>query len=125
MKFRINSIIGKLVGGFAVASAALVAGAIRVQAIGLESGKSAAGKGNGLSKGDADTTVTNIVNVAMYAIGVISVIIIIYAGIMYATAAGDEAKVKKAKNTIVGGVIGLAISILALVIVNFVIAQVK
>ncbi|MCL1929548.1 pilin [Candidatus Saccharibacteria bacterium] len=85
----------------------------------------AADPGSGIVSSDADTVVGNITSVAMWAVGIISVVIIIFSGIMYATAAGDESKTKKAQKALVGGIIGLAIAILALVIVNFVIKEVR
>ena len=45
---------------------------------------------------------------------------IIIGGIHYATSQGDAAKVKKGKDTILYGIIGLVIAILAYAIVNFV-----
>lgn len=68
--------------------------------------------------------VTNIIGYVMYAVGVLSVIIIILGGINYATAAGDETKVTKAKKTITGAIIGLAFAILASVIIEFVKRQI-
>jgi len=79
----------------------------------------------GTTDKSVETTIGTIVGVAMWAIGIISVIMLIFAGIQYATAAGDEAKVKKAKNTIIGAIIGLAFAILASVIVRFVTNQIS
>jgi lysylphosphatidylglycerol synthetase-like protein (DUF2156 family) len=83
---------------------------------------SAGGGGNGGMSTATDPAgiVNTIVQIAMYAVGIISVIIIIFAGIMYATAAGDESKVKKAKHALIGAVIGLAIALLAFAITSFV-----
>lgn len=54
------------------------------------------------------------------ATGIISVIVIIWAGIMYSTAAGDAGKVARAKQIIVFAVIGLIVSISAGAILAFV-----
>lgn len=56
----------------------------------------------------------------MYAIGVISVVMIIIGGIRYATSGGSADKVKSAKNTILYACVGLAVALLALAIVTFV-----
>lgn len=61
-----------------------------------------------------------ITTVIAAAVGVVSVILIIYAGIMYATAAGDAGKVARAKQIIVGAIIGLIITIAAASIAAFV-----
>ena len=57
-------------------------------------------------------------------LGLVAVIVIIIGGINYMTSAGDAGKVKKAKDTILYGVIGLVICVLAFAIVNFVIANI-
>ena len=57
------------------------------------------------------------------AVVVISVIILIWGGIMYSTAAGDEKKTSKARKAIIGAVIGLAVGLLAPAVVNFIIAS--
>ena len=53
-------------------------------------------------------------------IGIVSVIMIILGGISYATSQGDPGKVKKGKDTILYGIIGLIVALLAFAIVNFV-----
>jgi len=50
--------------------------------------------------------------------GSISVVILIYGGIMFATAAGNDDKIRKSKKTMVGAAIGLTISLLAYLIVG-------
>jgi hypothetical protein len=54
------------------------------------------------------------------AVGAVCVIFIILGGIKYATSGGDSDKVKSAKNTLLYALIGLAISLLAGVIVSLV-----
>jgi hypothetical protein len=65
--------------------------------------------------------ITNIVNALLGIIGAVAVLMIIYGGIVYMTAAGNEEKIKMGKTVITGAIIGLVISLLAYVIVNFVI----
>lgn len=64
---------------------------------------------------------TRITNTVLYAVGIISVIMLIYGGLRYVISGGDSKKVTDAKNTIMYAIIGLIISILAYAIVNFVI----
>lgn len=64
---------------------------------------------------------TIIVNVALFIIGTICVLMLIFGGIKYTTSAGDEKAVTSAKNTIMYAVIGIVIAILAFALVNFVI----
>jgi len=51
---------------------------------------------------------------------VVAVIIIIAAGYMYITAAGDESKIKKATTTLTWAIIGLIIAFVAMILVKFV-----
>ena len=66
--------------------------------------------------------VQSIISVILYIIGIVAVIMIIFGGFQYITSSGDAAKVTKAKNTILYGIVGLVIAILAFAIVNFVIS---
>ena len=61
---------------------------------------------------------------AAVVVGILAVVMIIIGGIQYTTSGGDQAAVTKAKNTILYGIVGLVIAILAYAIVNFVIRKV-
>ena len=67
--------------------------------------------------------VNNIINVVIGVIGFVAVAFIIFGGIQYTTSAGDPGKVKKAKDTILYGIIGLVVAMLAYAIVNFVLSS--
>lgn len=69
---------------------------------------------------DLNNIVTIIINTVIFVIGMVAVVMIILGGISYATSQGDPGKVKKGKDTILYGIIGLVIAILAFAIVNFV-----
>ena len=71
-----------------------------------------------------DTLIRNVINILLWAIGIVSVIMIIIGGIRYATSNGDSNQVTAAKNTIMYAVIGLVIAIFAYAIVNFVFVQI-
>lgn len=64
--------------------------------------------------------VKNIINVILGILGVVAVLVIILGGFYFLTSQGDAAKVTKGKNTILYGVVGLVIALLAFAIVNFV-----
>ncbi|MFH2105605.1 MAG: pilin [Parcubacteria group bacterium] len=57
----------------------------------------------------------------MGAIGAFAVAAIVYGGVIYISSAGNEESIKKGKSIVTYAVIGLAIAILAYVIVSFVI----
>jgi hypothetical protein len=61
-----------------------------------------------------------ITNTALYLIGAISVLMLIYGGIRYTLSAGDSKAVTDAKNTIMYAIIGIIVALLAFAIVNFV-----
>jgi len=58
-------------------------------------------------------------------LGVVAVVVILIGGFMWMTAGGNEEKVGKAKKTLIQGLIGLVIILLAYAIAAFVIAQLK
>ena len=90
----------------------------------LESGiNSAKGTGTPDNVTGDDGLIKKVVNLLLWAIGIISVIMIIIGGIRYATSNGDSNQVTAAKNTIMYAVLGLVIAIFAYAIVNFVLFQ--
>lgn len=69
-------------------------------------------------------TVNNIINVILGVIGIVAVAVIIIGGVSYLTSQGDAGKVAKAKNTILYGVVGMMVALLAFAIVNFILSSV-
>ena len=66
---------------------------------------------------------SKITNAALYLIGAISVLMLIYGGIRYTISGGDSTAVTNAKNTILYAIVGIVVAILAYAIVNFVITS--
>lgn len=62
----------------------------------------------------------NIIQVVLSIVGILTVGMIIYGGIQYVISNGDAAKLQKAKNTILYGVVGLVVSMLAFGIVTYI-----
>jgi TRAP-type C4-dicarboxylate transport system permease small subunit len=62
----------------------------------------------------------NIVSWILWLAGAFALIYLIYGGIIYITAAGNEEKTKAGKNAIVYAIIGIAIVVLSFVIVNWI-----
>ena len=69
-------------------------------------------------------SVTGIINGVIGVLGFVCVVVMIVGGVNYMISAGDSGKVTKAKNTILYGLIGLVICVLAFAIVNFVIGNI-
>lgn len=78
----------------------------------------------GNDSGNLTENIISIINVIIGFLGIVAVIVIIVGGVQYMTSTGDAGKVKKAKDTILYGVIGLVICALAFAIVNFVISNI-
>ena len=76
-----------------------------------------------LGKGDLQTTIANIINVALSLLGIVAVVIILLGGFKWMTAAGNDDKVEEAKKLILAGIIGLAIVMSAWAIARFVLIQ--
>ena len=75
------------------------------------------------NQNDLMKTVNQIINIVIGVIGFAAVAMTIYGGVQYTTSAGDPGKVKKAKDTIMYGIVGLVVAILAFAIVNFVLSS--
>lgn len=68
--------------------------------------------------------VTNIINGIIAVLGLVCVVVMIIGGVNYMISLGDPGKVKKAKDTILYGLIGLVVCVLAFALVNFVLKSI-
>lgn len=75
---------------------------------------------NAGTESDVNKAIGNILGTVFILIGILAVIMIIMGGINYLLSRGDSDKVKKGKNTILYGIIGLLVALLAYAIVGFV-----
>ncbi len=85
---------------------------------------------NNYNQGDVDNInlpefdliqgIVNVINWVLGFLGLIAVILVLYAGFLWMTAGGSQDKVQKAKKILVNALIGLVIILSALAIVNFV-----
>jgi uncharacterized protein (TIGR02145 family) len=75
--------------------------------------------------GDEDprTMASRVINIALSVLSILAVAIVIFAGFLWMTAAGNEEKVDKAKKVLKAGIIGLVIILSAWGITSFVLAQ--
>lgn len=73
----------------------------------------------GLS-GYIGTLILNLIEAALFLVGYISIIFLIYGGFQFLTGGATADRTAKARKTITNALIGLVISILAIAIVNFV-----
>ena len=78
-----------------------------------------------LADADPREAAVSLVRLLMTFLGIIAVVIILYGGFVWLTAAGNEDKVASAKKIIAAGIIGLVIILAAFLIVNFVVENVS
>ncbi len=104
----------------AVASLAVMALPFVASAVTVDS---ALGTTLGLGTADLEATVIKIIQWVLGFLGLIAVVIILYGGFVWMTAAGNEDKVSTAKKIIGAAVVGLIVILLAWAIVTFVINQ--
>lgn len=76
-----------------------------------------------LPTGSGNELFANGLNLVYFAAGAVAVLVIIFAGFMYATSGGDANAVAKAKNAILYAIVGLVVVALAFVITQFVIGR--
>lgn len=112
-----NILLSQIAKYLAVGITALIPGLALAD---LSSGADAAGAGTHQS-GDLTGFAATISSVLIYLVGAIAVIMLILGGLRYVTSQGDSAAVKSAKDTILYGVIGVVVAIMAYAIVHFVI----
>ena len=70
-------------------------------------------QGIGMGNRDPRTIAANVINILLGMLGVVAVIIILYGGFLWMTAAGNDDNVGKAKQILGAGVIGLLIVLAA------------
>lgn len=73
----------------------------------------------------SNSTVGTLLNTVYFWAGIVAVIVIIIAGFIFVTSNGDANKISRAKQAILGSVIGLVVIMLAFVITQFVIRGVS
>lgn len=72
---------------------------------------------------DPNTAIAGILNTAYMWAGIVCVLVIVIAGYYYVTSSGDAAGVKRAKEAIIGGVVGVIVILMAFAITQFVIGR--
>lgn len=106
--------------GISVLSTASLSGSASAQVSeGINTATTSEMKGKSID-GDGGLIKT-VVNVLLWAVGILSVIMIIFSGFRYITSAGDASKTKSAQSTLTYSVVGLIVAIMAYAIVNMVI----
>lgn len=69
-------------------------------------------------KDNAQSKVADIVNLLLWVVGIISVVVIIIGGIMFAVSAGDPGKAAKARMTVIYAAVGVVVALFSAAIVS-------
>lgn len=72
---------------------------------------------------NANSLFTNVLNLAYFWAGVVCVIVIIIAAYFYVASGGNATHVKRAKDAIVGAVVGLIVIMMAFTITQFILGR--
>ncbi len=84
------------------------------------------GKQTGLGAKDDDDLkgkIASIINIVLGFLGIVALVMIIFAGFKWMTAGGNEETVKEARGNIKNAVIGVAVVFMSFIVVNFVVLQ--
>jgi cytochrome bd-type quinol oxidase subunit 2 len=73
--------------------------------------------------GSLEMGASQIIAIFLSLIGVVFMVLLVYGGVVWMTAIGNEQKIEQAKKTITRSIIGIAIVLLAYVITVFVVSQ--
>jgi Type IV secretion system pilin len=71
-----------------------------------------------------NSVINNVINIISAFVGILAVIMIVFAGFRYVTAAGDSGKISSAKNTLIYAIVGLVVAGVAQLIVRYVVTNV-
>jgi Type IV secretion system pilin len=78
---------------------------------------------SGLGETDPRQMVAQVINILLGFLGIIAVVLILYAGFLWMTAGGSDENIKKAKNILSAAVIGLIIILMSYGIANMVLKE--
>ncbi len=81
--------------------------------------------GAGVQNGDLPTIIGRIINIVLGLLGVIFLVLAIYAGFKWMTAAGEEGPIEEAKDTLKNAVIGVVIVMASYALSSFVLGQIQ
>ncbi len=123
---RKQSVFISTIGAFVASFLAVFLTPVRLLALNetmMEGAESARGADQVSDLFGTSGVFSTITNVLLFAVGAISVIMIIIGGLRYVTSGGNTANVTAAKNTILYAVVGVVIALFAFAMVNFVLTS--
>jgi len=121
MRFLIRQLPATLMIVFLSAAPALAQNSAVAE---IQKGLTATNKEAGYSNLKLPDLIGGFISVILGVVGIIFLILAVYAGVMYMTAGGDPGKVKKAKEILTQSLIGLIIIVAAYALTQFVVDQI-
>ena len=94
-------------------------------AVDIGQGLNDVGGGAGLNEADLPTVIGTLINIFLGLLGIIFLILVLYAGFLWMTAAGNDSKVEQAKKLLTQAVIGLILILASYAISSFVVTSVQ
>lgn len=82
-------------------------------------------KRTGLSQDDLSTSSGKLIQKLLSAVGIVFLVLMIYAGILWMSARGNEDQVSKARNTLIAAIIGLTVIVAAYAITSFILTRLQ
>jgi hypothetical protein len=95
--------------------------AMPAQAVDIGSGLGDVGDEAGLSDAELPEVIGTLINVFLSILGIIFLVLVLYAGFLWMTAAGSPDKVTKAKTLLAQAIIGMILILASFAISNFVV----
>ncbi|MDO8463160.1 MAG: IPT/TIG domain-containing protein [bacterium] len=108
---------------FVVPAALLAATALPALAAQVDTGLDVVGETIGLSATDPRIIVARVIRTFLGLLGMLGVGIVLYGGVLWMTANGDETKITKAKQVLINGGIGLVLVLTSFSIAQFVLTK--
>ena len=109
---------------FATITAIFLPLAAKAQDLGGSLLQTTAEKNAGYKNTSIDVIIGTVITAMLAILGVIFLVLIVYAGYIWMIARGDESKVETSKNTIINSTIGLIIVLGAYAITNYIVSAV-
>lgn len=115
-----HSCFSRMVRRGSMLAAMLLMFAVPFFAFGAEPNLASVGSSANLGNEDLMTIIGRIINIVLSVLGVIFLILLVYAGAIWMTAGGDDKKIDKAKKILINAVVGIMIILSAYALSTFV-----
>ena len=113
-----------LIGVVAIHTAPALAAAKDEVCAGIGAASGGGGCNNPNGSPTVNSVISTVINILSAFVGIIAVIMIIFAGFKYVTSGGDSGKIQSAKNTLTYAIVGIVVAGVSQLIVRFVVTKI-